>query len=270
MMKGCSQPDPRTGPVWHVGSVDAFWRGCGVLHQSAVTNEFQPSSTAVETLSMQQIGLWDNAASVLLEKIRENMRNKKNSVLKPLETKASRCQDALRFAEAPDLWCGQSVDRWQPGLALTGRVCVDVRPRREGKHRPYRHPPAGFGLYLFDYKPAYRETAGFGRQFGVMADEVEAVLPQAVVMYPDGYKMVDYAAGHRSRGPKCVLVQPAGTCMGEVWVAIFLKREKSHDEQRDNAPVLSRDERAKRLRTSACLASLWRGQSVDRWPVPVT
>ena len=53
--------------------------------------------------------------------------------------------------------------------------------------------PLGIGLYLFDYKPAYRETAGFGRRFGVMADEVEAVLPQAVVMQPDGYKRVDYA-----------------------------------------------------------------------------
>ena len=53
--------------------------------------------------------------------------------------------------------------------------------------------PLGIGLYLFDYKPEYRETVGFGRQFGVMADEVEAVLPQAVVMHPDGYKMVDYA-----------------------------------------------------------------------------
>ncbi len=53
--------------------------------------------------------------------------------------------------------------------------------------------PLGIGLYLFDYKPEYRELAGFGRQFGVMADEVEVVLPQAVVMHPDGYKMVDYA-----------------------------------------------------------------------------
>ena len=53
--------------------------------------------------------------------------------------------------------------------------------------------PAGFGLYLFDYKPEFREAAGVGRQFGVMADEVEAVLPQAVVMHPDGYKRVDYA-----------------------------------------------------------------------------
>ena len=26
-----------------------------------------------------------------------------------------------------------------------------------------------------------------------MADEVEVVLPQAVVMHPDGYKRVDYA-----------------------------------------------------------------------------
>jgi hypothetical protein len=53
--------------------------------------------------------------------------------------------------------------------------------------------PAGFGLYLFDYKPEYGEMADFGRQFGVMADEVEVVFPQAVVMHPDGYKMVDYA-----------------------------------------------------------------------------
>jgi hypothetical protein len=53
--------------------------------------------------------------------------------------------------------------------------------------------PLGIGLYLFNYMPEFRETAGFGRQFGVMADEVETVLPQAVVMHPDGYKRVDYA-----------------------------------------------------------------------------
>jgi hypothetical protein len=51
----------------------------------------------------------------------------------------------------------------------------------------------GFGLYLFDYKPEFRELAGFGRQFGMMADEVETVLPQAVVTDPKGYKVVDYA-----------------------------------------------------------------------------
>jgi hypothetical protein len=51
----------------------------------------------------------------------------------------------------------------------------------------------GIGLYLFDYKPKYRQTWGCGRQFGVMADEVEKVMPAAVCMHPDGYKMVYYA-----------------------------------------------------------------------------
>jgi hypothetical protein len=53
--------------------------------------------------------------------------------------------------------------------------------------------PLGIGLYLFDYKPDYRERCGFGRQFGVMADEVEVVMPEAVSTHPDGHKMVDYA-----------------------------------------------------------------------------
>ncbi len=50
--------------------------------------------------------------------------------------------------------------------------------------------PLGIGLYLFDYKPGTGQPAG--RQFGVMADEVEQVLPQAVVLHPDGYRVVDY------------------------------------------------------------------------------
>lgn len=52
--------------------------------------------------------------------------------------------------------------------------------------------PLGIGLYLFDYKRPYRTSCGEGRQFGVMADEVEIVLPEAVSMHPHGYKTVDY------------------------------------------------------------------------------
>ena len=52
--------------------------------------------------------------------------------------------------------------------------------------------PLGIGLYLFDYKPEYRETWGAGRQFGVMADEVEKVMPEAVSVHPDGYRMVNH------------------------------------------------------------------------------
>jgi hypothetical protein len=53
--------------------------------------------------------------------------------------------------------------------------------------------PAGFGLYLFDYKPEFRDAFGHGRKFGVMADEVEKVVPEAVVVREDGYRGVDYS-----------------------------------------------------------------------------
>ena len=53
--------------------------------------------------------------------------------------------------------------------------------------------PHGVGLYLFDYKPEYREAWGHGRRFGLMADEVEHVMPEAVSVHPDGYKVVNYA-----------------------------------------------------------------------------
>ena len=52
--------------------------------------------------------------------------------------------------------------------------------------------PLGIGLYLFDYKPEYRAVCGDRRQFGVMADEVETVMPSAVAMHPEGYKTVNY------------------------------------------------------------------------------
>ncbi len=53
--------------------------------------------------------------------------------------------------------------------------------------------PLGIGLYLFDYRSVHRQEWGHGRQFGVMADEVESVMPDAVLIHSDGYKMVDYA-----------------------------------------------------------------------------
>ena len=53
--------------------------------------------------------------------------------------------------------------------------------------------PAGFGIYLFDYKADLRDAHGHGRQFGVMANEVEAVLPEAVIVRADGYRAVNYS-----------------------------------------------------------------------------
>lgn len=51
--------------------------------------------------------------------------------------------------------------------------------------------PVGFGLYLFDYKPEY--SAATMRQFGVIAQEVENFVPQAVVMGSDGIRRVNYS-----------------------------------------------------------------------------
>jgi hypothetical protein len=70
--------------------------------------------------------------------------------------------------------------------------CLSERQTKSNIIRVGSHP-LGFGLYLFDYKPAFRDEWGHGRQFGVMADEVEKVMPEAVVIHPDGYKMVNYA-----------------------------------------------------------------------------
>lgn len=58
---------------------------------------------------------------------------------------------------------------------------------RVGTHR------LGIGLYLFDYMPEFR-SFGEGRQFGVMADEVERVMPAAVSIHATGdCKQVNYA-----------------------------------------------------------------------------
>lgn len=73
-----------------------------------------------------------------------------------------------------------------PHMATSDR-CLKRNIVKVGVH------PIGIGLYLFDYKPEFRDWCGHDRQFGVMADEVEKVMPEAVSVHPDGYKMVNYA-----------------------------------------------------------------------------
>jgi hypothetical protein len=77
-----------------------------------------------------------------------------------------------------------------PAPRRTRRVASDAAIKehavRVGTH------PLGFGLYLFEYRAEYRALYGTGRQFGVMAHEVEPVMPQAVSRGPLGHKLVDY------------------------------------------------------------------------------
>jgi hypothetical protein len=55
--------------------------------------------------------------------------------------------------------------------------------------------PNGLPVYEFEYKPEFKdkEFNGHGKFIGVMAQDVEKVIPEAVHTLNDGYKVVDYA-----------------------------------------------------------------------------
>ena len=65
--------------------------------------------------------------------------------------------------------------------------CVKQNIVRIGTH------PLGIGLYLFEYKPGFRVNDHHRRHFGVMADEVEQVMPEAVSRDEKGIRQVDHA-----------------------------------------------------------------------------
>lgn len=53
--------------------------------------------------------------------------------------------------------------------------------------------PNGLPVYEYEYKEAYKDKWGHGKQVGVMAQDVEKVIPEAVTEHSDGYKMVNYS-----------------------------------------------------------------------------
>ena len=79
-----------------------------------------------------------------------------------------------------------------PDGSLPGTMTVSDPALKESAVRIGSHP-AGFGIYLFDYKAEFQAAHGHGRQFGVMANEVERVAPEAVVVRADGYRAVNYS-----------------------------------------------------------------------------
>ena len=54
--------------------------------------------------------------------------------------------------------------------------------------------PNGLNVYEYDYKPEFKNHpfAKKGKQIGVMAQEVQAIQPEAIIHGSDGYLMVDY------------------------------------------------------------------------------
>jgi hypothetical protein len=69
------------------------------------------------------------------------------------------------------------------GTAGTAAMMFSDRRLKSNIERIGTHP-LGIGVYEYDIFDR--------RERGVMADEVEAVMPEAVMLHPSGYKMVNY------------------------------------------------------------------------------
>ena len=79
---------------------------------------------------------------------------------------------------------GSGGDKNMQMIVSDRRAKTDIV--RVGSHR------LGIGVYLFAYRAELRARFGDGPRLGLMADEVRAVLPEAVTLGDDGYLRVDY------------------------------------------------------------------------------
>ena len=75
------------------------------------------------------------------------------------------------------------------GAAL---MASDIRMKENIKHIAWL--PNGLPVYTYEYKEEFKDhpLAGHGTHTGVMAHEVEAMYPNAVITLDNGYKAVDY------------------------------------------------------------------------------
>lgn len=69
-------------------------------------------------------------------------------------------------------------------------IMSDIRTKEHIKQIGFL--PNGLSVYEYEYKPEWKDEAGHGKFVGVMAQDVEKVMPEAVITRPDGYKMVNY------------------------------------------------------------------------------
>ncbi len=76
------------------------------------------------------------------------------------------------------------------GLGAAGIMASDIRMKDNIKSLGYEYK--GLPVYEFEYKTEFKAEAGHGKFVGVMAQDVEKVMPYAVITGQDGYKMVNY------------------------------------------------------------------------------
>jgi hypothetical protein len=77
------------------------------------------------------------------------------------------------------------------GVALYAKTGSDIAIKQNVKQIGVL--PNGVPWYSFEYKPKYRNTWGHGVMHGTMAQDVEKIIPDAVSVHADGYKLVDYS-----------------------------------------------------------------------------
>jgi hypothetical protein len=75
---------------------------------------------------------------------------------------------------------------------MMNKPTSDIRTKENIKQVAWL--PNGLPVYTYEYKEEFKNDplAGPGRYIGVMAHEVEKIIPDAVSLRSDGYKMVDY------------------------------------------------------------------------------
>jgi hypothetical protein len=86
----------------------------------------------------------------------------------------------------------QSFNQGLMGLGMAGIMKSDIRTKENIKHIAWL--PNGLPVYTYEYKDEFKDhpLAGHGTHTGVMAHEVEAMYPNAVITLDNGYKAVDY------------------------------------------------------------------------------
>ena len=84
------------------------------------------------------------------------------------------------------------------GVSMDANSTATKRSKKVGSDRSVKQRivrigthPLGIGLYLFEYKRDFLNDRR--RHFGVMADEVERVMPEAVSRDGNGIRQVDHA-----------------------------------------------------------------------------
>jgi hypothetical protein len=85
-----------------------------------------------------------------------------------------------------------SVSNYAMLYGMMNRPTSDIRTKENIEQVGWL--PNGLPVYTYEYKEEFKNDplAGPGKYVGLMAHEVEKIIPDAVSLRPDGYKMIDY------------------------------------------------------------------------------